>query len=416
MGELMRSWLLRQLIPDTHLCGLTLLFGRHFESISFLYRLLGVKVGKRVYWPGSGFFFAEPDLVEVGDFVVFGSRSEILTSDARGRGTVRLETGTNISDRCVLMPGTVLQRGAVLGSGSLTKRGARYGAGKYVGSRAGDCVLLTRHHNPLGPSKYARAFMFRRRMPYVVLPEWFHVLWSSTWIVIALLVQRLPVVIGLVTSRLLLGQFDGHSAISMLSALLVGTQFGYLATCVGVLTVDICGKWLLVGRRSTGDFSWDTSSYCQRWQLYLSLTPLRHFMSGGRDILDCFLGSPYLVWYFRALGAHIGTNVCLYPNGAKPMMTEPDLVTIGDGACVDSAVLVAHLNTNGKFSMERLSVGKNCVLRTWSRLQQGARLHDDTVLLEHTLVMPGESVVSGSVLQGWPPDLEASHMSLHVTV
>jgi len=219
-----------------------------------------------------------------------------------------------------------------------------------------------------------------------------------------------------VTSRLLLGQFDGHSAISMLSALLVGTQFGYLATCVGVLTVDICGKWLLVGRRSTGDFSWDTSSYCQRWQLYLSLTPLRHFMSGGRDILDCFLGSPYLVWYFRALGAHIGTNVCLYPNGAKPMMTEPDLVTIGDGACVDSAVLVAHLNTNGKFSMERLSVGKNCVLRTWSRLQQGARLHDDTVLLEHTLVMPGESVVSGSVLQGWPPDLEASHMSLHVTV
>ena len=119
---------------------------------------------------------------------------------------------------------------------------------------------------------------------------------------------------------------------------------------------------------------------------------------------------------FGLWGLTLGTNVCLYPNGAKPMMTEPDLVTIGDGACVDSAVLVAHLNTNGKFSMERLSVGKNCVLRTWSRLQQGARLHDDTVLLEHTLVMPGESVVSGSVLQGWPPDLEASHMSLHVTV
>jgi hypothetical protein len=40
-------------------------------------------------------------------------------------------------------------------------------------------------------------------------------------------------------------------------------------------------------------------------------------------------GSQYLVWYFQCLGATIGKNVCLYPNGGDPMMTEPDLVTIG---------------------------------------------------------------------------------------
>lgn len=36
-----------------------------------------------------------------------------------------------------------------------------------------------------------------------------------------------------------------------------------------------------------------------------------------------------LVWYFRALGCKIGKNVCLYPTGGDPMMTEPDLVMIG---------------------------------------------------------------------------------------
>ena len=58
-------------------------------------------------------------------------------------------------------------------------------------------------------------------------------------------------------------------------------------------------------------------------------------------------GSVYLVWYFRALGARIGRDVCLYPTGASPMMTEPDLVTLGDRAAVDFASLVCHLNSRG---------------------------------------------------------------------
>lgn len=31
------------------------------------------------------------------------------------------------------------------------------------------------------------------------------------------------------------------------------------------------------------------------------------------------------------------------------MMTEPDLCTIGDGASVDDASLIAHINTRGVF-------------------------------------------------------------------
>ena len=55
------------------------------------------------------------------------------------------------------------------------------------------------------------------------------------------------------------------------------------------------------------------------------------------------------VIHIQLLGAKIGTNVCLYPNGGDPMMTEPDMVTIGDDASIDDASLIAHINTRGIF-------------------------------------------------------------------
>jgi hypothetical protein len=44
-----------------------------------------------------------------------------------------------------------------------------------------------------------------------------------------------------------------------------------------------------------------------------------------------------------------GLNVCLYPNGADPMMEEPEFLNTGDDARTDQAVLIAHLNTRGEW-------------------------------------------------------------------
>mmetsp|Transcript_37294 Transcript_37294/g.99351 ORF Transcript_37294/g.99351 Transcript_37294/m.99351 type:complete len:113 (-) Transcript_37294:421-759(-) len=58
------------------------LVGVHYEGVSMILRLLGAKVGKRIYWPGSGIEgLVEYDLLEVGDDVVFGSRSMIMCAD-----------------------------------------------------------------------------------------------------------------------------------------------------------------------------------------------------------------------------------------------------------------------------------------------------------------------------------------------
>jgi carbonic anhydrase/acetyltransferase-like protein (isoleucine patch superfamily) len=50
-------------------------------------------------------------------------------------------------------------------------------------------------------------------------------------------------------------------------------------------------------------------------------------------------------------------------------------------------------------------VGENCVLKSNTRLLSGSAMEDHSILLEHTLVISGETVDRGSVWQGWPSQL-----------
>ena len=50
--QLLRHWLAATLFSRENMCDVTELIGRHYELVSILYRLLGAKVGKRVFWPG----------------------------------------------------------------------------------------------------------------------------------------------------------------------------------------------------------------------------------------------------------------------------------------------------------------------------------------------------------------------------
>jgi hypothetical protein len=108
------------------------------------------------------------------------------------------------------------------------------------------------------------------------------------------------------------------------------------------------------------------------------------------------------VWYYRAQGAQIGANVCLYPNGADPMMEEPDLLHIGDDARIDQAVLIAHLNTRGEWMMGPIQIGAGACLRTASRVMMMSTVGERSTLLEGTLVLAGDSSTPSSTWYGWP--------------
>jgi hypothetical protein len=171
-------------------------------------------------------------------------------------------------------------------------------------------------------------------------------------------------------------------------------------------SIVIAAKWILLGRRKVGNYNWDKSSYCQRWQMVLTIERLHDRAFRGYGILGMLSGTWYCAQYFRLLGAAIGKDCVIFAGGRpSSTLTEPDLLTMGDRVVVDDASLVCHINTEGTFDLNLLDVGDRCVLRSGSRLLFGGRMLDDACLLEHTLVMGGDVVGRGETMQGWPGDV-----------
>eukprot|EP01038_Epipyxis_sp_PR26KG_P006462 gene6462-8890_t len=403
-----RYWLMSRLLPGGGLAGVAKLVGTHYEVISIIYRLLGAKIGKRIYWPGSGLDIVEYDLLEVGDDVVFGSRSVVITSSTTCSKSVVIEAGSMIADRCIILPGVTVQKGAVLGSGSLVPEDFIIPVGSiWVGSQGGRAVNVSPADQSFNTkdttTPFGKAF-YEGKANYFVIPLWVIILYNTSWQAFCTCYRNCYTPLSLILCKVLMqfDPFDSRSPFELFQITLFAFIPLHVMACFIALGVDVAAKWLLLGRRLPGEYAWDQSSYCQRWQMYLTLQEIRRSERHKTGILDMIQGSQYLVWYFRALGSSIGNNVCLYPNGGDPMFTEPDLVTLGDFVGVDDASLIAHINTRGIFRLNPLVVGTGCVLKSNARLLSGANMDAHSIMLEHTLVMAGETVDSGSVWQGWP--------------
>ncbi|KAF7188075.1 Oxalate--CoA ligase [Pseudocercospora fuligena] len=492
------QWM-RTVMPAPQFHKLTELFGTHYASTSVFARALGSKVGKRVYWPGTGPSIQDFDLLEIGDDVVFGSRSHLVTSDGAGSDYVRIKSGAMIADRVVLLPGVEVGDHTVMGSGALTKRNNRYADGTtWVGAKNGEAVCLsvdTPSQSPESPqsqynekssrlanmaslnststtlakgfdsessslsgiekanskedwrsdygyidksksassrtverqntdstqgdedesSPFGRAF-YQGKANYRVWSQ-VEIFIYSTLIAVANgvfwnigSVSAVQVVAYLfkhhnIVARVFLADHVWWRPIAVYTfflTLIVGIM---ALQSIAVITFIIVAKWILMGRRQPGNYDWDKSSYCQRWQLFLKLETFRRHCYGGHGILGLLTGTKWISMYFTALGAKIGKDCALFAGGLPSLMfTEPDLLTLGDRVTVDDASLVGHINTRGKFDLNPLSVGSRSVLRSGSRLLSGAKMEEDTCLLEHTLVMAGDVVDAGSTSQGWPAE------------
>ena len=402
-------WLMWQLLPDGRFGGAAPLLGSNFAAVSVIYRLLGAKVGKRIYWPGSGNVITEYDLFECGDDVTFGSRSTYLMTSAHGSRPIRIQPGANVADRCVLAPGVVVGRNAVLGSGTFAPEGFVAPAGStWIGQDGREAPIELEAATPrrveaetLRP--YGRA-MYSGEASYRVWPLAAHMVFNVSWAVLCALYRSAPMAAALLLTRAaLIAGGPGQHNLFVALCLLTGFYLPlYLLCAAGVVAIQVATKWLIIGRRVEGEHFWTDSSYCQRWKIHSVISSLSSDWSGGRDLLAFVEGSAFLVWYFRALGARIGLNVCLYPNGADPMMEEPEFLNIGDDARIDQAVLIAHLNTRGEWMMGPIQIGAGACLRTGARMMMMSTVGEGSTLLEGTLVLAGDSSGPLSTWYGWP--------------
>lgn len=505
-----RTQLIRTLMPAPQLHKLTEMYGSHYEATSIFARMMGAKIGKRVYWPGTGPSVQDWDLIEIGDDVVFGSRSHLVTSDGTVSDRVKIHNGAMVADRVVLLPGVELGEKAVMGSGALTKRHGVYPAETtWVGSKKGEAVCLTAAEPtpaPTTPSLGRRTEMYYDLLQAQPPIPNISVNSSSTTLVKkspfdsersslyameegselkffsqeelkgtekSNTAHRMSALTRQVTIEEVDGQptdttspfgrafYQGQASYNVWNQFTIFCYATFITVFVAVywnvgsigavqvvghmlrrpdyttyilaksterpillyclftalivaimaiqsilaLVIIISAKWILLGRRQQGNYDWDKSPYCQRWQLYLKLESLRRSCYGGHGILGLLTGTEWVAMYFRALGADLGKNCSFFSSGTPSLyFTEPDLLHIGNRVCVDDASLVGHINTRGKFDLNPLYVGDRSVLRSGSRLLSGARMEADTCLLEHTLVMAGDIVDAGTTSQGWPAE------------
>ncbi|KAK7056427.1 hypothetical protein VNI00_002982 [Paramarasmius palmivorus] len=413
--SLLRRFINSRLLSRRHLNDAFSLLGSHYEVVSIVYRMMGAKIGRRVYWPGSGIYCLDPELLEIGDDVVFGSRSELFTTDRLGTGKIVIGNGAMIADRVVLLPGTRVGHRTVMGSGALGKRNAVYEDNStWMGNDRGEAICFNKgfpktDENDDTISPFGRAF-YKRQAPYFVYPY------------ILILFINLVVVgctaaywsLNAVTAAQVLRQLIMHLNRLGLSSrhwYNFGVLYGFVAICfVIILAIQallsllwtILTKWVVIGKRRPGQYHWDMSSYCQRWQLHLVLSRPLNTGHGNGGVLAPLTGTAFIVWFYRAMGAKIGDNCAIFPAGKPGLMTEPDLVELGHNVSLDYCSVVAHINSRGQFALNPLKIGNGCAMRSGSRLLSGASMEDNSMLCEHTLLTSGEVAEAGEVYFGWP--------------
>ncbi|PYI02480.1 acetyl-CoA synthetase-like protein [Aspergillus sclerotiicarbonarius CBS 121057] len=411
-AQRVRRAVLEAILPNGDISRLARIVGLHYELMSVAVRMLGARVGKRVYWPGTGVkLIPDFDLVEIGNDVVFGSRSYLVTEDRVGREPIVIGDGAMLRDRAVVLPGVTIGTRAMVGSGALLRRDGTYPDDSvWTGSKHGDAVrfpqLKGRPEDADRALDTSRPFgrpLYQGLANYHVLGMGPIIAYSSlVTAFIAVYAMVVPLSGLLVVRRLLpmdLVAFEMRwwrpfAVYGVLAAIIAAVTLVQGVVSLGIV---IATKWILIGQRHEGSYPYDHSSYCQRWQIQRTVDHVVNDSFGGVGLLPLFSGTAYLCWFYRAMGATIGSDCALAANGDPNILpTEPDLLT------VDDASLVCHLNTRGDFELHPLRVGDRSVMRTGSRLLSGASMGADACLLEHTLVMSGHHVGDGETLQGWP--------------
>ena len=151
-------------------------------------------------------------------------------------------------------------------------------------------------------------------------------------------------------------------------------------------------KYIVIGRYKTGDHPF-YSSYHFKWSFMIAL------MNSIDGFIAAAAGTPFLVWFARAMGAKVGRGVWLGEFGT----TEFDLLRIDDYASVgDDCDISAHTVESMVIKLRPISIGASATMRSGSVVMPGAILEAGGDLLEQAQVLKGEVVLCGEMFAGLP--------------
>lgn len=167
----------------------------------------------------------------------------------------------------------------------------------------------------------------------------------------------------------------------------------FVAADLFMMLLMIALKWLIVGRYTEGSYPF-FGAYHHKWMLMTALS------FANDNLLDLLQGTAFYAWVFRASGATVGRNACIFGFGL-----EFDLLEIGDNVCIgDECDLTCHTVENMAIKLAKVTIGNNTTMRASSLVMPGGETQENTALLEKTVVLKGEVVLSGTTYGGLPAD------------
>jgi non-ribosomal peptide synthetase-like protein len=157
-----------------------------------------------------------------------------------------------------------------------------------------------------------------------------------------------------------------------------------------LVLVTVAVKWLLLGRLRPGRHPlWGV--YYLRWWLAQTLVSALH--------LDYLGGTPLLPFVYRLLGARIGKDVHL----TTDRLAAFDLISIGDGACVDDhASVLGYTVEDGELIVGPVRIGRGCFVGTRAVLSEGSVMEDEARLEDLSFLPRDARIPRGETWAGSP--------------
>lgn len=176
-------------------------------------------------------------------------------------------------------------------------------------------------------------------------------------------------------------------------AALVALPFAYCVWGVALCVLVIAVKRVTLYRTRVGSFP-IFSLQVGRWALVARLVDFVNvsFMGFAK-------GTPFVVWWFRALGARIGRNVALNTTH----LWDWDVITIEDDAVLGAnCVVIGHVAERGAIRFAPVVIGRGATIGQNAIVFPGATIGSEGVLGAQAILPKGKEVPVGQTFGGVP--------------
>eukprot|EP00929_Paragymnodinium_shiwhaense_P069361 TRINITY_DN3498_c0_g2_i3.p1 TRINITY_DN3498_c0_g2~~TRINITY_DN3498_c0_g2_i3.p1 ORF type:complete len:1779 (-),score=388.08 TRINITY_DN3498_c0_g2_i3:198-5534(-) len=349
------------------------------EVLRFVFVLLGAKIGRRANMDMISCDM--PDLLSIGDYMLFGSKVGIVCHDEDKRKPVQICRGANVLDNCVLCPGVTVGQRAVLGTNTLAAPGQYFPPETInTGNKGGRAVFLRKKGKGTAQTVGLEAEANRRLDSIVV---W--TLFNIGLCLMALLepalraVKTFPFMVAVVLPW-------GTGAIVATTIVLMALEEFIEAGLLWLL------KWCVIGRFKERDVVFFGIDHFL-WMCWL-------MVSSTFKHLDGFHGTALYSAFLRAMGAKVGRDCTLFG-----FTLEFDLLSIGD--CVNVGIdcdNTCHTVENMVLKMVPVTLGSYSTMQRHSFVMPGAELGEGATLFEESQILKGEIVPADEIWAGNPAE------------